>query len=274
MFLLFIDCSAENNNTYSYIDDAHKEVSQTILDSSGYIDRSLSNWIGDVKSFVYQEENDQKSSLDKDVNAVDSFFKNEKFMDDTDKSFIRIRATSHIQSLGKDQNDVGVKARLSLNKTKKNIRLFIEKDDEEKNIDGTSNNDSAVNLGVSYLTPEYYNISSKYSIGISGFYPYLSARYKIKYEINGWLIEPVQAFKYSLRDEKFEENTNIYFDTKIDQLKFFRVKLFRGTSSDRDGMDYSTSLTYVQSPMMDASFSISQLFAGNTKYKYTDDNSQ
>ena len=132
MFLLFIDCSAENNNTYSYIDDAHKEVSQTILDSSGYIDRSLSNWIGDVKSFVYQEENDQKSSLDKDVNAVDSFFKNEKFMDDTDKSFIRIRATSHIQSLGKDQNDVGVKARLSLNKTKKNIRLFIEKDDEEK----------------------------------------------------------------------------------------------------------------------------------------------
>lgn len=213
--------------------------------------------------------------LDLEIEAVDSFYKNEKFMDDTDKSFVRVRASSYIHSLQSNKHKISVKARLSLNRTKKNIRLFIEGDeDEDGDVDGISTNDSKINMGISYLTPEYYGINSKYSIGISGFHPYISARYKTKYELSRWLVEPVQSFKYIIDGQEFEEKTNIYFDTKIDNLKLFRVRLSRGTKTDKDGMDYGASLTYFHSPIMDASISLSQSFSGNTKYEYENDNDE
>ncbi len=271
--LLSADSNTENNETSSYIDDTHKAVSHNILETSKYIDDTITNLLTDSYN---EEDNSIFSELNKDVEKIDLFYKNEKFMDSTDKSFVRIRASSVTQSIENNKNDFSIKARLSLYKTKRNIRLFIENDDEDyqKNIDGISSDSSKMNVGISYLTPNYYGIDSKYSAGISGFYPYLSARYKIKYEIDRWLIEPIQSFRYSFKNEIFEEKTNIYFDTKLDNLKFFRIRLSRGTNSDSDGMYYSTSFTYAHPLTKKRSLSITQSFSGNTRYEYIDDNDQ
>ena len=264
--LLSADDSVENCS----IDDSHKVFSQNILNTSKYIDKTLSDLFMDTN---VDEDNDNSSLLKKDVESVDSFFKNEKFMDETDKSFIRVRASSAIQSIDEDNNKLSIKARLSLFKTKKHIKLFIEDDiDNEKKTDPAYVGESKINIGLSYLTPKYYGIDSKYSAGISGFYPYVSARYKIKYELLGWLIEPVQSFKYSINHQIFEEKTNIYFDTKIDNLQLFRVQLSRGTNSDNDGMYYGSSFIYFHATSKGAGLSISQSFSGNTKYTYNDHN--
>ncbi|MCD4667455.1 MAG: hypothetical protein K8R44_02500 [Sulfurimonas sp.] len=265
--ILCTNSVADNNNTYSYIDNIHKIVSENILDTSRYIDGTISSWVGDDS--LNKEENTQSSMLNKEVNTVDSFYKNERFMDDTDNSFIRIRASSKIQSIGDEESKLNIKARLSLHKTKKHIKLFIEEEDVNENEES-----SKINVGLSYLTPKYYNIDSKYSVGISGFYPYISARYKTTYENYGWLIEPVQLFKYIIKDQRFEEKTNIYFDTKLDKLRLFRVKLSRGTKSDDDGMDYGVALIYYYLTGKKASLNVSQSFSGNTKYEYEDNNDQ
>ncbi len=273
--LLFGNSGTENNTEYNYIDETHEAVSKSILQSSTYIDNTLGSFIGDIDGFVDQEESNQLETLSTDMQEMDSFYKNEKFMEDTDKSFVRVRATSKIQSIEKDDNNINIKARLSFYKSRKNIKLFIEEDDNDgKEIDGLSDENSKINVGLSYLTPEYYSITSRYKLGVSGFDPYVSARYKFKYETNGWLIEPVQTFKYEIKDKEFKEETEIYFDTKLDESKLFRIKLSRGTKSNDDGMDYGTSLIYYHSINSATVFNISQSFFGNTEYEYTDEDNQ
>jgi len=273
--LLFGDSSAEDGTAYSYIDDAHEVLSENILQSSKYIDDTLSGWVSGVDSIIEHKDNNQSNILSREVQKIDSFYKNEKFMEDTDKSFIRIRATSKVQSMGEDDNNINIKARLSLYKSRKNIKLFIEEEDaDDKDIDGVPDGNSKIYIGLSYLTPEYYSITSKYKLGFSGFNPYVSARYKIKYEINGWLIEPVQKFKYKIKDKEFKEETDIYFDTKLDKSRLFRIKLSRGTKSNDDGMDYGAALIYYYLTGKKASLNVSQSFSGNTKYKYEDKNDQ
>ncbi|WP_408997838.1 hypothetical protein, partial [Sulfurovum sp.] len=60
---------------------------------------------------------------------------------------------------------------------------------------------------------------------------------------NNWLIDTVQLFEYST-DDKFEEETNIYFDKAFEDLSLFRVQLHRKTQEVMEGMDYALALQY------------------------------
>jgi hypothetical protein len=89
-------------------------------------------------------------------------------------------------------------------------------------------------------------------------------------QIDDWLIDPIQTFKYSM-DNKFEEETNIYFDRKIDSSSFFRILLHRKTQDEVEGMDYALSAQYFQVGRKNAGFGLAQSFYGNTKYAYSTD---
>ena len=111
-------------------------------------------------------------------------------------------------------------------------------DDEEK---------QAPEIGLNYFVPETYNIKSKYSLGVRGIYPFVRARYSSEFQPGAWIIEPIQIFKYSVKDD-FEEETQVYFDTKITDLSLFRIYLGRGTKSRIPGMRYDASCSIYWTP--------------------------
>ena len=89
---------------------------------------------------------------------------------------------------------------------------------------------------------------------------------------NEWVIDTVQLFEYST-DEKFEEETNIYFDRSWSKKSLVRIQLHRSTHEETDGMDYLLSAQYYRATKKDAGYGFAQSFVGNTKYKYIVDNS-
>ena len=127
-------------------------------------------------------------------------------------------------------------------------------------------------IGIHFFAPKSHGIRSRYSLGLSGLDPFVRARYNMPIETNGWLIDPIQIFKYSLDDE-FEEETNIYFDKPFKDLSLFRVQLHRKTQTDIQGMDYALALQYYWSNRENTGIRISQSFFGNTKYPYITDKS-
>lgn len=256
-YILFVNVSLFAYD--DFIVDTHSSVSDKVKVTSKYIDKTLNNWL------VFSDDN-KTDLLEKEVNSVDSFYKNEKFIDETENSFVRLRIWRSYSSLENSRFNIGLRVHLALSKTRKNLKLFLEdiNQDNFNNILLKDASSESSAIGLSYFTLGYYGIDSKYSLGIRGFYPYIKIRYKKIFKIKDWLIEPSQTFKYSTKTD-FTEETNLYFDTKIDDLDMFRVQLSRGTSSDKKGMDYSMSFQYFYSPKKNTGVSLTQSFLGNTE---------
>ncbi len=82
-YLLTLHAQTVDTNT-SYIDIAHKVISNKVVDYSDTLD------IGTEKLFKTKE---QKKSHTKSNNSknIDYFFKNEKYINETDNSFVSIK---------------------------------------------------------------------------------------------------------------------------------------------------------------------------------------
>ena len=100
---------------------------------------------------------------------------------------------------------------------------------------------------------------------------FVRARFYMDILTNNWIIGPSQMFKYSF-ENKFEEETNIYFDNQFRDRSLLRVHLYRKTQDKIDGMDYALTLQYYWSPIKKMGLRVSQSFVGNTKYPYIADN--
>lgn len=271
-FLFFTLLAQEDSNSSeeeSYVDAYHKELSSYVVKTSKYLDDSLCAYIEDDENGTVNDINE--NHVENDSNAVDKFFQNEKFLDETDKSFVRIRFDMDLQS--KEEDDFGLKlsAQIPLSRSKKNIKLFIDGLDQDnaKDIkaDDTESQENAPELGVNYYVPDTLKMDSKYSVGIRGVYPFIRARYNRVLTADDWVIEPTQVFKYSSKTD-FEEETNVYFDIKPSDLSLFRIQVRRGSKSHQDGMDYGLGYAFYFSPRQGLGMSVSQGFSGNTEYKY------
>ena len=280
IILIFITLNADDTNStneYSYIDEYHKIISKKVLQSSAYLDTTLSSYLSDDTNLT--DNNSTKDEiLESDVSSVDQFFQSDKFLDETEKAFVRVRLDYTMQSKEDEEFNLNFSAQIPLSKSKKKARskfnIFISDltEDNAKEIghDGTESGKKAPEIGVNYFAPETYGIIQKYSIGIRGIYPFVKARYSKAINVGDWMVEPTQDFKYSAKND-FEENTKIYFDTKPTDLTLFRFQLTRGTKSRQDGMDYSIGASYFWSPFPKAGISVSQVLSGNTEYKYVID---
>lgn len=222
---------------------------------------------------VVTDTNITANSLEDKVNAVDQFFQNEKYLNETDNTYIRIRIQSYLQTKGSNDFDLKLRAQIPFSRSKKNLRIFVDDltvDNADNTLQDVSNDDDTPDIGIHYYAP-IRKIKSRYSIGLSGINPFVKARYNMPVRVNEWLVDTVQLFEYST-DDKFEEETNIYFDRSWSDDSLVRIQLHRSTHEETDGMDYLLSAQYFKATKKDAGYGIAQSFYGNTKYKYTVDN--
>ena len=206
-------------------------------------------------------------TFEEEVDTVDKFFQNDKYLDRTNETFIRIRSENYFESKGSNDFGMQVRVQIPLSKTKKRFKIFVD-DLTLDNVNGILQDTSDTpDIGIHYFASRH-TILSRYSIGFSGIDPFVKARFNMPIAIDHWLIDPIQTFRYST-DKKFEEETNIFFDRKIDKSSFFRILLHRKTQDEIEGMDYALSTQYFHTGEKDTGFSVSQSFYGNTKYVYS-----
>lgn len=261
-------CSQTDANQSSYVDELYTDFSGKILEWSELIDTKLCDWLEDP----YDDTPDSAApndALSNEIKKMDSFFQNQKFFDESEKTYLRLRLESDFHS--KEPNDFNAKlnAQLPLSRSKKHLKIFIDdltdknaKDLFHENLD---KKEPSSGIGIHYFAPQAYGITSRYSLGMTGITPFVRAKYNIPFKIDGWMIDPIQLFQYSTENELIEQ-TNIYFDKKLENSAFFRLLLHRKTESEINGMDYALALQYFQSPKKDKGFSVSQSFEGNTEY--------
>ncbi len=217
-----------------------------------------------------EDSNETKISEDtfeEEVDNVDRFFQNDKYLDKTDETFIRIRSENYFESKGSNDFGVNVRVQMPLSKTKKRFKIFVDDLTLDNANEILKDTPDTPDVGIHYFASRH-KILSRYSIGFSGLDPFVKARFNMPIEIDHWLIDPIQTFRYST-DNKFEEETNIYFDRKIDNRSFFRILLYRKTQDEIEGMDYALSTQYFRTGRKDTGFGLAQTFYGNTEYTYS-----
>lgn len=253
---LHADSHDTNTTKTNYIDKTHEIVSDKVVTISDQLDTKLS------KIIHSKEKNATKS--------VDTFFKNKKFMQETQETYVQTRFLSFFQSKRDNRYDALVTAQIPLTRSQKKLNIFIKNVNDEINNNLTPQSSTSPYspiIGINYFTPTFYGINSKYLIGVNGFNLITQARYYIVFHAGMWKIEPTQTFTYSTKD-KFIEQTNLYFDRQLDELNLFRTVLHRQSSQLNAGMDYALSFQYYYMPKRNSGLSISETFSGNTQYKY------
>ncbi|WP_456323704.1 hypothetical protein [Hydrogenimonas sp.] len=256
-----------NTSNEGYIDALHRSLSESVLEWSDATDRKLSGWIG-----AKGEKKPQsfKNGIERKREKADTYFQNKKFLEETENTYLRIRFDQIFQSREENKFNIKVDANLPLTRSQKRFNFFIEgltKDNADKTFENVDNKQAAPSLGINYFAPKAYGIASKYSVGVHGINPYVRARYNKVFESGRWAIEPVQTFEYSAK-YKFEERTDLYFDTSLSKSELFRFQLSRKTQTDVDGMDYAAALSYFSIASKATGWRISQIFWGNTEYRY------
>lgn len=267
LYLLFVSAAtADSNETtqtfQGYVDQKQKVISDKVIDLFDSIDRGLSSLVGGTDT-----EKKAVNDFFQEQNSVDEFFKSDKYNDETEKSYLRVSLGLAYESKKSTTFIHKVRAQVPLSKTKESFKLFIDdvQDNYYENSIASKEKQKSLEVGVNYFAPTPNNIKSKYSLGFSGFSPFVSARYSKDFKIDSWLIQPTQQFKYSTKND-FSEETNIYFDRTFEELSLFRTTLHRKTQSSVDGFDYALAFSYYLTPSKKKGFSFTQQFWGNSKY--------
>lgn len=248
----------------NFIDKLHQNLSNSIVKVSTNTDDFISQKIGLVSK-------DSKADLNQKINKNDNFFKSTKYLEETIRSYIRISTYYNYNSLGNNDFNTNIHASVDLRNSSKNLKLFISDLNSENAKDlldkKSYKNDNAA-IGVSLMQNIGRHVDVKYSLGIRSLYPYVKARFSIKKQLGSLEFEPVQNFKYSTKNH-FSEDTRLYMDKYIQKDLLFRTELGRGTESRHDGMDYDTTFHLFWTLNSKSGFVLTQAFYGNTKYKYT-----
>ncbi|CAA6803681.1 MAG: Unknown protein [uncultured Sulfurovum sp.] len=249
-----------------YLDTLHADISEKVLDWSSHADLIVSGWLGyDNNQCDITPPQDHIASK-----KVDSFFQNNKYIEETDDVFIRVRTDTTLQTKEDNEFRLKFRAQLPFSRCREQLKIFVEdvaldKDKTKNQI----NENTSTDVGFRYVAKKRHGIKSRYSLGLSGISPFLSARYTKSYQIDDWEVDPVQTFKYSL-DDYFKEDTNIYFDKSFQNDALFRLTLERGTESKKLGMDYGLKLEYYTNANANSGLHFAQGFYGNTRYRHRD----
>ena len=270
--LLFSSISmaaADEKIEYTYMDELHKDISHKIVEWADILDNNISSWLGDpeenaaceVESLITTP--DLKDTVDT-VEAVDAFFQNERYLNETRDTYVRLRIRNDFYSRESNSMNVRVSARLPFDKCKKQWNIFLEDASTNKN-EIKETDTSSGGVGVSFFKEGKFGVKGRYSVGLQGSAPYVRARYSLPMKFDSWEIEPIQTFKYSTK-YYFEEETNIYFDKFFDKNNLLRIQLHRDTASTERGTDYGLTLQYYWNLEKDRKFEFTQSFFGNTYY--------
>ena len=200
---------------------------------------------------------------------IEEFFLTRKLLEERDRSYIRLSFLQSINSLEEESFKAKVSARVSLTRSRKRIKLFIENldDDNAKNIGKTNEKDSP-SIGLERVSSNVFGVKPRYSIGFKGIDPFVRARFSLEAADFFWRFRPVQTFNYSL-EEEFSELTELYFDRPTSDSTLFRFLVDRGTKSHIKGMQYDAFIQWFYKPREHAGFSVTLGVNGSTKYANT-----
>jgi len=260
-------CNAEDNNTI--FDQAHSSISEKVLDWSEYLDIHISSWLDNNTT-------NNKVCLEQDIIGfrgedkyreynVDSFFQSNKYFNETEDIYVRLRLNNYLYSKKSNKVNVKLNAQLPFNRCKRQWKFFLQ-DPANIQRENSLTDTSSDGVGIRYYKERKGGIDSGYSLGFTAGSPYVRARYKFPIELDTWKIEPIQLFKYS-KKYYFEEETNIYFDKPIDD-DLFRISLHRKSASTLTGTDYSINFQYYLYLGKNAGLEFTQSFTGNTDYSH------
>lgn len=263
LFTFFFITSVFSEN---YIDKLHESISKSIVKVSVGTDNYIAQ---KINSFSKDRKNTSQIKPEKE----DNFFRSDKYIEETSRSFIRISTDYDYNSLQSNDFNINIHASIDLKNSSKNLKLFVSdlnNDNANDILDKNHYKENNAAIGVSLLDKIGQNFDAKYSLGIRSLYPFIRARFFLKNRFIGFQIEPVQIFQYSAKDH-FRENTRLYIDKYLSKNLLFRTELGRGSRSRYDGMDYDTTFHLFWTLNPKAGIVFTQAFYGNTKYKYIAD---
>lgn len=198
---------------------------------------------------------------------MDEFFKNETYLDTSNKSYARIRGGYELNKLGGPSFFHNITARIRLPKTEGRLQLYIGEDVvDNTNLSYVQYKSSNEGVGLKYFLPSFFeNVSSTASVGFSRLdNPYAKLRFEYPIFAGKWLFKPSQNFKYSM-DKELEEWTNFYIDRKLADDEILRLLLQRSTQSGLDGMNYLTQLSYMNTRKYKLGFNYYLSMSGRTQ---------
>ena len=197
---------------------------------------------------------------------IEEFFLTRKLLEERDRSYIRVSFLQSINSLEPEVFDAKVSARVSLTRSRKRLKLFIENLDEDnaKNL-GQGSEKDAPSFGLEKQSSRFFGIKPRYSIGFKGIDPFVRARFSWEGSTSSWRFKPVQTFNYSI-EEEFSELTEFYFDRPTGDNTLFRFLVDRGTQSHIKGMRYDAFIQWFYKPRDHAGLSFNLGANGATKY--------
>lgn len=211
------------------------QTTDSIVDSNRSEDTLQSNFNQPI------EENSYPPPL-----PFDSFFKDDIYLNTTNKSYIKIHGGYEFNQLGPSAISHNVSARIKLPKTQEKLHLFINNEPKKTTLLPTINQSSSdVGIGLKYYLPQVYEkLFSNVSIGFAGITnPYVKTYFEYLIAFTNLEIKSTQNFKYSHKN-KFDEWTDFYFDRKLSQQNMVRLLLQRSTNSEVNGMEYLSQLSY------------------------------
>ena len=178
--------SQTDANQSSYIDELYTDFSGKILEWSELIDTKLCDWLEDP----YDDTLDSAApndALNNEIKKMDSFFQNQKFFDESEKTYLRLRLESDFHSKESNDFNANLNAQLPLSRSKKHLKIFIDNltDENAKDLfhENLDKEEPSSGIGIHYFAPQAYGIASRYSLGMTGITP-LCAR-QIQHTLQG-----------------------------------------------------------------------------------------
>lgn len=252
-----------------------KYLSDKVIIFSSNLDRSFSSdpdENGSNRPVVFNDKID-KDTLDVNKaeetfalsSVFDDFFKNETYLDITNRSYIKVHGGYEYNKRGDSDFLKSVSARIRLPKTQKKLQLFFGGESDEDNEQFTlGHRDKGIGLKY-YLNSLSQGLFANAAIGMSGISnPYLKTHVQYPMYFQKWLFRPMQTVRYSRRDS-FDEWTDFYVDRKISDSRMVRLLLQRSTNSEIKGMDYMSQISYLSAYGEDTSYSYYAGMNGRTK---------
>lgn len=255
------------------LDYIQKSISQKVLIFSSNLDHTVKSWVKDdtntsvkeVKKCI--EEEKEAYSLFSMVSLYDDFFKDETYLNTTNKSYIRLRwGIEQNQKEGFDYFN-NIRVNLRLPKTEDALYLFIGDDeDDETNTINNGNVEKSTSVGVKYVLDNLDVLNVSVFGGFKGITnPFMKLRMQYPIAFKHLLFRPIQYVEYSYEDE-FKEETKLYFDHRLKNKKeLIRLSLGRYTQTYLDGMNYSAQLSYLSTIKHSVGFQIYTGFQGQTQ---------
>lgn len=258
------------------LDYIQNNVSQKILIFSSNLDHTVQSWLKDdtntsakeVKECIQEEK--EAYSLYSMVNLYDDFFKDETYLNTTNRSYVRL-------IWGAEQNkEKGLtsfnnyRVSLRLPKTEEALYFFIGDDQDEIITTNNNNENKTTGVGVKYVLNNLDILHASVFGGFRGITnPFIKLRVQYPIAFKYFLFRPVQYLEYSNNDE-FKEETILYFDYKLkDKKDLIRLSLSRYTKTYLDGMNYSAELSYLSTIKHSVGFQVYTNLKGRTQAQTT-----